>query len=250
MKKANFFHVFIAFSALTFFSSCSAYGPAFIHQRHSYMETPYGEKMKGQVYATGQYGTDATYKAGETSTNGSLGVHFGATTPYYQIAIGVFGFTGEYKNDSTQKFSYSGLGFRLHHNIKIPINERVELQVIGLGYSINSNNGSYENLRYRRSDALDSLATLFDFGHMTVTTGVRYMTENKTLLGFRYTYGTSGFLFFPTNGSHTLTFTGNVGNTTLALNLSFPQKTAFDVSNAVQPTFSIGLTQGLWKNGF
>jgi hypothetical protein len=250
MKKANFFFAVAVVSTLTFFTSCTAYGPAISHQKLGYTERPFGEKMAGQVYVSGQYGTDATYQSGESNTAGQLGVHVGFNTPYYQATVGLYGALGQYKDQTKKDFTYNGLGFRLHQNIKFMANEKVEVQVIGFGYSVNSERGSYEALRYDRFDSLDSLGRFLDFGNLSVTTGVRYMTDNKTLLGFQYAYGTSGFLIFQTNASHCFTFSGKFDNTTLAINLSLPQTATFSNNVALQPTFSIGLTQGLTKNGF
>ena len=48
----------------------------------------------------------------------------------------------------------------------------------------------------------------------SLTTGVRYRSSNKTLWGFQYAYGTTGFFIAPLNASHCLSFTGNFDRTT------------------------------------
>jgi hypothetical protein len=254
MKKANFSFVLVAFSTLLFFTSCSSYGPAFSHQRITYMERPFGEEVQTQVYASGKFGSDATYKPSETSQNGELGVHIALNSPYIQAAAGVLGFGGQYKDQTNKTFGYNGFGFRLHQNWKIPVNENLEIQIFGYGYTFNSERGEYEKLRIRSFNStnsvnVDSISGVKDLGVYSITTGVRYRTSNKVLLGFQYAYGSTAFIFAPVNASHCLSFTGGFKNTGVALNISIPQRGEGSFKAGLKPTISVGITQGLTKNG-
>jgi hypothetical protein len=247
MKKANFLFVSVAFAALTFFSSCSAYGPAFSHQRVGYMERPFSDKPAAQVYATGQIGSDATYKPSESNVNGGLGVHLGFSAMYYQGAIGLFGVGGQYKADTKTTYGYRSFGVKIHQNINIPIQENLEIQIVGLGGTFNSEVGTYSDLRLIRS--ADTISKVKDLGNYWVTTGVRYRTKNNTLLGFQYAYGSNAFIFGPINASHCLSFTGNFGTSTVALNLSIPNSVGTSFKSGLQPTVSVGYTHALVKGG-
>jgi hypothetical protein len=252
MKKANFLFAVAAFAALTFFTSCSAYGPAFSHQRLGYMERPFGEKMAAQIYASGQVGSDATYKPNESSVNGGLGVHLGYNITYFQGTVGVFGIGGQYKTEDKKTYSYNAFGVKTHQNVNIPVGDNVEIQIVGAGMTFNSAAGSYEDLRkglgfLTRRDTL--LSDPKDLGNYFLTTGLRYRTKNNTILGFQYAYGSSFFVFTPINASHCLSFTGNFGSSTLALNLSIPNTGGSTYKSGLQPTFSVGFTQALKKGG-
>jgi hypothetical protein len=250
MKQANFLFAVVAFTALTFFSSCSAYGPAFSHQRLGYMERPFGEKSSAQIYASGQVGSDATYKASESNINGGLGVHLGYNLIYFQGTAGVFGVGGQYKADTKKTYGYNSFGFKTHQNFNIPVNENLEIQIVGLGATINSANGNYGELRKARYQyAVDTTSDLNDFGNYFLTTGVRYRTKNNILLGFQYAYGSTALIFAPVNASHCLSFTGNFGSSTVVLNLSIPNTGGSTFKSGLDPTISIGFTQALKKGG-
>jgi hypothetical protein len=253
MKKANFLFAVVAFATLTFFTSCSSYGPAFSHQRLGYMERPFGEKTQAQVYASGNVGTDATYKASESNVNGGLGVHLGYNTFIFQGAIGVLGVGGRYTDELKKTYGYNSFGLKIHNNFKIPVNENLEVQIIGFGGTFNTAGGSYEDLRKARISRLFASDTILsdakDLGKYFLTTGVRYRTKNNILLGFQYAYGSTGGILLPINASHCLSFTGNFGNSTVALNLSIPNSGGITIKSAVQPTISIGFTQGLKQGG-
>jgi hypothetical protein len=247
MKKANFLFAAVAFAALTFFSSCSSYGPAFSHQRLGYLERPFSDKPAAQIYATGQIGSDATYKPSESNINGGLGVHLGFSTIYYQGAVGLFGVGGQYKADDKKNYGYRSFGFKIHQNLNIPVNENLEIQIVGLGGTFNTEVGAYEDLRVRRVD--DSTLSVKDLGNYYITTGVRYRTKNNTLLGFQYAYGSNAAIFIPVNASHCLSFSGNFGTSTVALNLSIPNSGGSTIKSGLQPTVSIGYTHALVKGG-
>lgn len=247
MPKIHLLLAFAVVSTLTFFSACTAYGPAYSHQRLTYMERPFGDKVSAQVYASGKFGTDATYVPGESNQNGELGVHLALNAPVIQFAVGIFGLGGRYTDTKKNTYGYNGFGFRLHQNWKIPVNENLEIQILGCGYSFNSENGQYEGLRLR---GLDSISGIKDFGMLSLTTGVRYRSPNKTLWGFQYAYGTVGFFILPINASHCLSFTGGFDRTTFAVNLSIPQSSNSTFKAGLEPTISIGITQGLTKSGF
>ena len=246
MPKISLFLAVAIVSALTFFTSCSSYGPAFSHQRLTYMERPFGDSVSAQVYAAGKFGTDATYVRDEFNQNGELGVHIGLNAYVIQFTAGIFGFAGQYKDVNKKTYDYNGFGFRLHQNWKIPVNENLEIQILGYGYAFNSENGKYEALRIR---GLDSLRGVKDLGMFSLTTGVRYRSPNKTLWGFQYAYGTSGFFIVPVNASHCLSFTGSFDRTTVMVNLSIPRKNTTTLNAGLDPTISIGITQGLTRRG-
>jgi hypothetical protein len=247
MKKVQIILNLGVITTLIFFTSCSSYGPAFSHQRLGYMERPFGEKAAAQVYASGQVGSDATYKPSESNINGGLGVHLGFNVIYYQGAIGLFGVGGQYKADTKTTYGYRGLGLKFHQNLNIPVNENLEIQIIGTGATFNSEVGSYEDLRVRRVD--DSTLSVKDLGNYFITTGVRYRTDKNVILGFQYAYGSTAWIFAPVNASHCLSFTGNFGSSTVALNLSIPNTGGITIKSSLQPTISIGFTQGLKKGG-
>lgn len=247
MKKANHFIALTVISTLSMFTSCTSYGPAFSHQRLTYMERPFGEEVSTQVYATGRVGGDATYKPDESNRNGEIGVHLGLNAYILQLGVGVFGLKGEYKDAAKKQYSYNGFGFRIHQNWKIPVNENLEIQIIGYGYTFNSERGKYEDLRIRNQ--IDTISAVKDLGMYSFTTGVRYRTPNKTLLGFQYAYGSTAFVFAPVNASHCLSFTGGFKNTTVALNINIPQRGEGSFRAGLQPTVSVGITQGLVKGG-
>lgn len=247
MPKTHLLLAFAVVSALTFFTACTSYGPAYSHQRLTYMERPFGDKVSAQVYASGKFGTDATYVSDESNQNGELAVHVGLNAYVIQITAGVFGFAGKYTDVRKATYGYNGLGFRLHQNWKIPVNDNWEIQILGYGYASNSENGKYEALRIR---GLDSIRGVKDLGMFSLTTGVRYQSPNKTIWGFQYAYGTSGFFIAPLNASHCLSFTGNFDRTTIAVNLSIPRTSTTTFRAGLEPTISIGLTQGLTRNGF
>jgi hypothetical protein len=250
MKKANFLFAICAFAALTFFSSCSAYGPAFSHQRLGYMERPFGEKSGAQIYASGQIGSDATYKASESNVNGGLGVHLGYNLRYYQGAVGLLGVGGKYTADTKKTYNYNSFGFKIHQNINIPVNENLEIQIFGMGATINTANGSYGELRKTRTQfAIDTTSDLNDLGNYFITTGIRYRTKTDLLLGFQYAYGSTAFIFGPSNASHCLSLTGNFGSSMVAINVSLPNTGGTTFKSGLLPTVSIGFTQALKKGG-
>ena len=246
MSKINLLLALAVVSALSFFTACTSYGPAFSHQRLTYMERPFGDTLNVQVYASGQFGSDATYLTGESNRNGQIGVHLGLNAYIIQLSLGVFGVSGQYTDEKKTTHAYNGFGFRLHQNWKIPVNENLEIQILGCGYAFNSENGKYQALRGR---GLDSIQGVKDLGMFSLTTGVRYRTPSKALLGFQYAYGTSAFFILPINASHCLSFTGGFKNTTFALNLSIPQRGEVSFKAGLQPTVSLGITQGLTRNG-
>ncbi len=247
MPKTNFLLAIAVVSALSFFTACTSYGPAFSHQRITYMERPFGDSVNAQVYASGQFGSDATYLPGESSQNGALGVHVGLNAYIIQFTAGVFGFAGKYTDAQKATYDYNGIGFRLHQNWKIPVNENVEIQILGYGYAFNSENGKYSNLRVR---SRDSIGTIKDLGMFSLTTGVRYRTPSRAVLGFQYAYGTNAFFILPINASHCLSFSGGFKNTTVALNLSIPQRGSDSFKAGLHSTISLGITQALTRNGF
>lgn len=251
MPKTYLLSAFAVVSALTFFSACTAYGPAYSHQRLTYMERPFSQDMNSksnaQVYASGKFGTDATYQPGESNQNGELGVHLGLNAYIFQLAVGVFGMTGKYTDAKKATYGYNGFGVRLHQNWKIPIKDDWEIQIIGYGYAFNSERGEYSNLRVRN---IDSIGAVKDLGMFSLTTGFRYRSPNKTIWGFQYAYGTNAFFVLPINASHCLSFTGNFDRTTVAINLSIPNRSEVSFKAGLDPTISIGITQGLTRNGF
>ena len=247
MFKTNLLLAFAVLSALTFFTACTAYGPAYSHQRLTYMERPFGDSISAQVYGSGKFGTDATYLAGESNQNGELGVHIALNAYVIQFSAGVFGVAGRYTDAKKTTYDYNGFGFRLHQNWKIPIKDNWEIQILGYGYSFNSERGKYETLRVRNTD---SIGRINDLGMFSLTTGVRYRSPNKTIWGFQYAYGTTGFFIAPINASHCLSFTGSFDRTTLAVNLSIPNRNNISFKAGLEPTISIGITQGLTRNGF
>ncbi len=250
MPKTNLLLALAVVSALSFFTACTSYGPAYSHQRLTYMERPFGDgstKGHAQVYASGKFGTDATYLPNESNQNGELGVHLGLDAYIFQLAVGVVGFGGRYTDAKKASFGYNGFGFRLHQNWKIPVNDNLEIQIFGCGYSFNSENGKYETLRVRNIDSIDGIK---DLGMFSLTTGVRYRSSNKTVWGFQYAYGTTGFFITPVNASHCLSFTGNFDRTTVAVNLGIPHRNNVSFNAGLEPTISIGITQALTRNGF
>lgn len=248
MKKKMLSFSCLALLVVLIFSSCSPsnYGPAFLNQRTTYMERPFGKEVSTQVYASAKFGDDATYKIAESNKNGELSVHFGINMPFYQFATGVSGMGGQYQNAAKNKFSYYGFNFRTHQNLKFMLGNRLEIQALGYGYSWSGEYGKYLALRFapKGYDGLDS----YDWGTQTVTTGLRYQPIKNLVLGIQYAYVSDNFFLLPPyNVNHCLSFSGKIGGSTLIVNLNIPRKGEEPTPQISRQTISVSFAQTLFK---
>jgi hypothetical protein len=218
-----------------FMSSCSTYGPAFQGHQLTYMETPDPDieptNKAFKAYASGSFGTGATYQPQEKNVGGSISAHLAWSSLYQEEAIGVYFFAGEYRANvkSIEKsLMYRGMGIKTYRTWLVPINDVFTWQMFGGSFALQGEGGNYTQFR----DTVDAVRNRFFFNSTRnaesplslvagITTGLKMRLKNEQFINARYMFGgaSSSLFLIPEAFFHQFTINYQCKKTSIYLSL-------------------------------
>ncbi|MEY4936545.1 MAG: hypothetical protein RIS64_2904 [Bacteroidota bacterium] len=133
-------------------SNCSVYGPAYQGQQLSYLETPTCKdgQTQFQAYAGGSLSSGSIYQTRDKNANGSFTAHIAWSSTYREVALGLYGFAGQYLanvNNIEKSLMYRGLGLRAFQTWSIPLNDEAAWQIFGISIALHHETGDYTRFR-------------------------------------------------------------------------------------------------------
>ncbi|RKR83817.1 hypothetical protein BDD43_4031 [Mucilaginibacter gracilis] len=141
-----------------FISGCNDhfYAPALYNNNSTYLAKPmHTDSAKSASYVSGGLGLGSGIDLKDNTYMGLLRLDHANTFDNINLAYGVFGFAGSYENTSIEKTEanyfnnkfFAGLGANASANFFIPLNDKVDLRIIGIDLAYSSEFGDYADFR-------------------------------------------------------------------------------------------------------